>query len=471
VADSPSGVRAALKLLPSVDDLLSAYPPVDFNLSRNRVRAAIRDLLADTRSHIQTGELTARISETVHSRLQRIMAGLAEPTLTAVINATGVVLHTGLGRAPLGGAMVDRALAAVRGYSALEFDLSSGKRGQRLDIVRDTVRALTGSDGAVVVNNNAAAVLLMLNTVAEGREVIISRGQQVEIGGSFRMPDIIAKAGAGMVEIGTTNRTHLADYERAVGPGTAAILYVHPSNYRIEGFTREVPLNDLSALARRKRIPLLVDLGSGNLLTATPGQGDNEPTVMAVLKAGADLACFSGDKLLGGPQSGLLVGRAKWLKQLQQNPLYRTLRCDKLTLALLDQALRSYVDERTVQPANLTQQLLNREREALRGEADRLLSLLPDSKELPGQIVVVDSEVEAGSGSLPGTLLPSIALRVSRPGMSAAKLAAAFRSSDPPVIGYIHRNRFILDLKAVPVGDIPALARSIAEVLLSARPS
>ena len=472
MADFPASVRAALQRLPAVDELLSEFPPARYNISRPQVLAVIREALTVVRGQIQSGDRRRgipvdNIANEVRRRIGERMEVLGRPTLRPVINGTGVVLHTGLGRAPLGAEFLAAGLAALQGYTHLELDLDSGRRGQRLDLIQAPLKALTGCQAALVVNNNAAAVLLMLNSVAEGREVIISRGQQVEIGGSFRMPDVIAKSGARMVEVGTTNRTHLADYESAIRPDTAALLYVHPSNYRVAGFTSTVTPAELARLARRKRLPLLVDLGSGSLLSSTPGVGADEPAVADILKAGADVTTFSGDKLLGGPQAGIAVGKRKWIERLRKNPLYRTLRCGKLTLTLLDQALRSYEDDGHVRSANLAQVLLGRDRPRLRQEAERLLAALPDDASLRSCIEVVDSEVEAGSGSLPGVLLPSVALRITHPQLSPASLAAAFRRCEPPVIGYIHRQRFTIDLKAVPDGDLLALARTVQEVLIS----
>jgi len=302
MAEVSPGVRAALKSLPSVDDLLKAFPPENYRVTRPQARNAVRAVLAEVRQQILDGMEIPDAGSAVRAAVREQMGALAKPRLGAILNGTGVVLHTGLGRAPLSRQVLDRAFCSLSSYASLELDLPTGKRGERLDLVADLFKALTPTEGVVVVNNNAAAVLLMLNTVAEGKEVVVSRGQQVEIGGSFRMPDVIGKAGARMVEVGTTNRTHLSDYEKAISGQTGALLFVHTSNYRVEGFTKEIPLPDLAALAKKKRVPLLVDLGSGSLMDQPiPGLAD-EPSVASVLKAGADLASFSGDKLLGVPR-------------------------------------------------------------------------------------------------------------------------------------------------------------------------
>ncbi len=432
----------------------------------------MRATLADVRQQLLTGRELSDIPATVEAAVGRRLDTLARPNLRPVLNGTGVVLHTGLGRAPLSRYVLDQAFRAVSGYANLELDLETGKRGERLDLVADLIVALTmpapkGSAGALVVNNNAAAVLLMLNAIAEGQEVVVSRGQQVEIGGSFRMPDVIKKAQAVMVEVGTTNRTHLSDYEQAITPQTGALLYVHPSNYRVEGFTKEVPVAELADLAKRKRLPLLVDLGSGSFLDAPAGGLAREPSVASILRDGAHVVCFSGDKLLGGPQAGILVGRSKWLKRLRNNPLYRVLRCDKVTLAILEQTLRTYLDEKTHFPENLALRLLARGPAELRQQAEDILGRLSPACRERATIALVESTVEAGSGSLPQVDLPSMALAITRPGTTPSELARAFRLADPPVVGYVHRGQFFIDLKALPPEQNDLLVQSMEAVLVA----
>ncbi|UCH62416.1 MAG: L-seryl-tRNA(Sec) selenium transferase [Fidelibacterota bacterium] len=468
MAELSAGVRATLKSLPSVDDLLKAFPPENYRVTRPQARSAIRATLAEVRRQVRDGADISDAGSMVRAAVRRRMESLAKPELKPVLNGTGVVLHTGLGRAPLSRHVLDRAFCALSGYAGLELDLESGKRGERLDIITDLFKALTLSEGVIVVNNNAAAVLLMLNTAADGKEVVVSRGQQVEIGGSFRMPDVIDKSGAQLVEVGTTNRTHLSDYEKAISRQTGALLFVHTSNYRVEGFTKEVPLTDLAALAKKKKVPLLVDLGSGSLMDQPIVGLASEPGVTSVLKTGADLVSFSGDKLLGGPQAGIVVGRKRWLKRLHKNPLYRALRCDKVTLALLEQTLRTYVDAETWTPENLVLELLNRDREELRSQAEELLGRLSPEAHRGGTIKVVESTVEAGSGSLPLVPIPSIALAISRPNTSPDELALRFRQATNPVVGYVRRGQYYIDLKAVPLEKNYLLARTLAEVLAPA---
>ena len=465
MAEPAPGVRAALQSLPSVDDLLTAYPPENYRIAHPQARAAIRGVLSAVREQIRSGDVLTNPAVTVKAGVHRELQALARPRLAPVLNGTGVVLHTGLGRAPLSNAVLDRAFCSLGGYATLELDLASGKRGQRLALVDGFFKALTPAEGAVVVNNNAAAVLLMLNSVADGKEVVVSRGQQVEIGGSFRMPDVIAKAQAILVEVGTTNRTHLSDYKQALTQNTGAVLFVHTSNYRVEGFTKAVPIAELAALTKQKKLPLLVDLGSGSL-TKTPIAGlPGEPSIGTILKAGADLVSFSGDKLLGGPQAGIVLGREKWLRRLRKNPLYRALRCDKVTLALLEQTLRTYADADSFGRDNLALRLLNRDRAELRSQAEELLGRLSDECRAGGSLQVVDSTVEAGSGSLPQVDIPSVALAITRQETSPGELARRFRLASRPVVGYVRRGQYYIDLKAIPWEQNDLLAASLEEVL------
>lgn len=455
----------ALQSLPSVDELLQAFPPEKYHVTRQQARAVVRAVLAEVRQQILDGDHIPDAGAVIRATLRDRMQELAKPRLRPVLNGTGVVLHTGLGRAPLSNQVLDRAFCSLSGYANLELDLPTGKRGERLELVSELFKALTPSEGAVVVNNNAAAVLLMLNTVAADKEVVISRGQLIEIGGSFRMPDVIRKAQARMVEVGTTNRTHFSDYENAIGEATAALLYVHTSNYRIKGFTKEVPISDLATLAKKNKLPLVVDLGSGSLMDQPIHGLVREPSVRSVLKAGADLVSFSGDKLLGGPQAGIVVGHNKWLKRLHKNPLYRALRCDKTTLALLEQTLRTYIDEENYTPGNLALRLLNRDRRELRSQAEELLGRLSQECLAGTTVKVVESTVEAGSGSLPQVPIPSIALAITKPGTGPDELARQFRRATHPVIGYIQRDQYYIDLKAIPLEKNDLLAQAMEEVL------
>ena len=351
----------------------------------------------------------------------------------------------------------------VSTYTALEFDLETGKRGERLDHISALLTSLTGAEAALAVNNNAAALILALNTVADKKEVVISRGQLVEIGGTFRIPDVIEKSGAVMREVGTTNRTHLKDYEKGVNSETAAILYAHTSNYRVEGFTKEVSVAELATVSKKRRTPLIVDLGSGALFDLGKFSLPSEPVVRDVINSGAGVVTFSGDKLLGGPQAGLVCGKKTLISKLHKNPIYRALRCDKITLALLERTLRSYTDG-SPNSTNLTHKLLTTPRTVLRRRGQKLLASLPKTTVRKLGITVVDSMVEAGSGSLPVESIESVAFRFNAKNVKPTELAKRFRTQDSTVVGYIKGNRFTIDLKAVLPAQMKDLSGAIQGV-------
>ncbi len=419
----------------------------------------IRAQLASLRSGARNGRQIPNEKEITLKILAEIDR-LNRPGLSRVINGTGIVLHTGLGRAPISPKLAIDVAREVSTYTALEFDLETGKRGERLDHISTLLTSLTGAESALAVNNNAAAIILALNTIANKREVVISRGQLVEIGGSFRIPDIIEKSGAVMREVGTTNRTHLNDYERGVNSGTAAILYAHTSNYRVEGFTKEVSVAELANVSKKRRIPLIVDLGSGALFDLSKFSLPSEPVVRDVINSGAGLVTFSGDKLLGGPQTGLVCGKKSLISKLRNNPIYRALRCDKITLALLERTLRSYTDG-SPNRTNLAHKLLTTPRSTLRRRGQKLLASLPKATVRKFGITVVDSMVEAGSGSLPVESIESVALRFDAKNVKPTELAKRFRTQDFPVVGYIKGNRFTIDLKAV----LPAEMKDLSDII------
>ncbi len=383
-------------------------------------------------------------------------AAADQPAMKPVINATGVVLHTNLGRAILAEAAIEALELAARSTVNLDFDLARGTRGERDDLVEPELLELTGAEAATVVNNNAAAVLIALNTLAEGREVIVSRGELIEIGGAFRIPDVMAKSGARLHEVGTTNRTHREDYARAIGPDTALVLKVHPSNYRIVGFTSEVALDELVALGRERGVPVLEDLGSGALIDLTGYGLPREPIVAERVATGADLVTFSGDKLLGGPQAGLIVGRRELVDRIRTNPLKRALRCDKLTLAALSATLRVYL--RSGEPAAElpTLRIFNRSVGEIRQAAGRARDILAERLGPEFTLEVVESEAEIGSGAMPVEKLESAALRITHPEKSPETIAAMFRRAR--IIGRITNDAFHLDMRTVE--DPAALAVS-----------
>jgi L-seryl-tRNA(Ser) seleniumtransferase len=383
--------------------------------------------------------------------------------MQSVINGTGIVLHTGLGRAPMKETIAKRVAKRVSGYTNLEFDLPTGTRGKRQDHVNGLLSALTGAQSAMAVNNNAAAVLLALNELGEGKEVIVSRGQQVEIGGSFRIPDVIKKSGCILKEVGSTNRTHLKDYEKAITKKTGMILWVHTSNYVVRGFTHDVSLSDLVLLGKKKRVPVVADLGSGALVDISEKGVPKDMLVQDVVKSGVGLVTFSGDKLLGGPQAGLIVGKKALVNKLKKNPIARAVRCDKWSLAFLEESLRSFGDDGPSKD-NLTISLMTASRKSLTKRGETILSHLPKKTVVTLGITLLESEVEAGSGSLPEENLESMAFRFKPKGISASKLAAQFRAGETPVVGYIHGHTFYIDLKAVIPGQEKDLAGAISAI-------
>ena len=399
---------------------------------------AARTVLARAREEIHAGFEPGDLAE----RLTAELAAAKQPALRRVLNATGVVLHTNLGRAPLAVAALERVQAVGRGYSNLEYDIGDGTRGSRQDHVAGLLRRLTGSEAALVVNNNAAAVLLALAALAEGREVVVSRGELIEIGDGFRIPDVLARSGARLVEVGTTNRTRAADYECAISDATALVLRVHQSNFRVVGFTEQPRVEELAAVARRHGLPLVDDLGSGVLVELA-----DEPSARASLAAGADLVTFSGDKLLGGPQAGIVVGRAELVEQLRRHPLQRALRADKLTLAALEGTLRLYLDpERALREIPVLR-MLEEPVETVRTRAERLAAHVGGTVE--------ETVARVGGGALPLAELPSFACAVEE------ELAAALRGVEPPVIGIVRDGRLLLDCRTLTDAEVDEVAEGV----------
>ena len=457
-------VRAALREIPSVDDILTHFQNEITSAPFSLYLKTIRFVLDDIRREIKNSHPIKDISDYTIRRVEKALGKVSSQSLEQVINGTGIILHTGLGRSPLSSELVQDALKNVVPYANLELDLPSGKRGERTQHVESFINALSGSEAALVVNNNAAAVLLMLNALAEGKEVIISRGEQVEIGGSFRIPDVIKKSGCKMIEVGTTNKTHLQDYENEITPNTGAILVAHTSNYKVMGFTESVDLTALSALAKKKKIPLILDLGSGSIADFQKLGLPHEPTVQSYLKSGASVVSFSGDKLLGGPQAGIICGKKTLIRKIHKNPLYRALRCDKFTYAILEATLRTYLTPIDIQKENLTMTLFNRSQAELLKIGKKIVKKLPRKIVDKFGIEVEQTEVEAGSGSLPLEKFPSAAF-VFNGEMKASALSRKFRSAPNPVLGYISGNRFHIDLKAIPATQEKWLLSSLISIL------
>jgi len=468
MADTHAGGTDLRRGVPSVDEVLRQdwARALEERHGRASLLRHLRALLEEARESASGGN-SAAVEEIVASlsgRLARRLERAAAASLVPVINATGVVIHTNLGRAPLSPQAAARVAELASSYSNLEYDLEAGDRGDREAHAEARLREMLGAEGTVVVNNNAAAVLLAVNTLAEGREVLVSRGELVEIGGSFRIPDVVGKSGATLREVGTTNRTRLSDYRAALGPDTGLILKVHPSNFRIVGFTESPAPADLAALARSAGVPFVEDLGSG-LLSPLPGL-EGERTVAESLGAGADLVTFSGDKLLGGPQAGLAAGRRAVTDAMRRNPLYRALRVDKMTLAALDVVLADHEAGRNAERVPV-QRMLRLDVAAVRARAlalaDGLRAACPQAR-----IEVVEGSSAVGGGAAPAVEIPTALVAVGHAVLGPERLAGALRAGDPPVVARVADERLVLDLRTVRPEEENALRLSLIRVLSGA---
>ena len=451
----------ALKQIPPVNDVLCSEELSEFRnilgqpfagQMLNQVLSEIRRELTQSKSVVSRVDLTLRIAGEVARRLRDVL----QPSLRRVINASGVILHTNLGRAPLPQVAIDHLREVSTGYSNLEFDLRDGSRGKRDVHVERILQQLLGCETAIVVNNNAAAVLLVLNTFGEGGEVIASRGEQIEIGGSFRIPEVMAKSGARLREVGTTNRTRINDYEKAINEQTRLLMRVHPSNFRIIGFTERPSLQEFVGLGKRRGVPTFEDLGSGCVVDLEPLGVRDEPIAIESIRAGADIISFSGDKLLGGPQAGIIAGKKLYVEKLRQNPLFRALRVDKLTISVLETVLRAYLQGQLNDiPA---WRMLHATAQELQTRAEvfsRLTGSLAEPVELKSLV---------GGGSAPEAYLPSWGVVLKIPGLSDVELERRLRSSDPPVIVRIEDSRVILDFRTILRGEEGELAQIIGRM-------
>ncbi|MBC7187906.1 MAG: L-seryl-tRNA(Sec) selenium transferase [Calditrichaeota bacterium] len=461
-----------VSLLPSVEAVLSSTEGEKLcaRFPRWLVKEEVVHELAELRRRLLAGEKLrlnsrAAVVASVLRAVRRRLTALHRPSLRRVINATGIVLHTGLGRAPLAEVVRRNVLAVTEHYCNLELDLESGKRGNRLQHVEDLLCRLSGGEAACVVNNNAAAVLVALNTLACGKEAIISRGQLVEIGGSFRMPEVMEKSGTIMVEVGTTNKTKLSDYERVISVKTGAVVVVHTSNYRVLGFTAEPALREVVELAHAHHVPVIHDLGGGVLIDLRKLGLPYEPLVQESVQAGVDVVTFSGDKVLGGPQAGIIVGRRAYVEAIRSNPLMRAVRCDKMTIAALEATLRLFLDEERLLADNPTLRMLSAPVSAVEGRARRLLELVAAVHAERLHVRIEQSSAQAGSGALPLEQIPSRAVVVSCEGVSAHELASRLRSLPVPVIGYVQGDELYLDMRTVRDDELPLLAAALRKVI------
>ena len=458
--------RLGLREIPSVNDLLKTATLVSAvdRFGRHSAVKALRAVLDAARATALEGRLRSEVIVDIANEVVARLEAEATLNVRAVFNLTGTVLHTNLGRAILAETAITAATVAMREAVALEFDLSAGQRGERNSLVRRHLCELTGAEDATVVNNNAAAVLLVLNTIGYRRETIVSRGELIEIGGAFRLPEIMARAGTKLIEVGTTNRTHPEDYLAAIGPKAGLVLKVHTSNYRIEGFTAEVSARALAAVTGERGVPLVHDLGSGTLVDLSAYGLSKEPTAAQAVADGADLATFSGDKLLGGPQAGFVVGRKDLIARINRNPMKRALRIDKIRLAAIEATLRLYLDPERLCERLPTLRFIARKRENIAALAERLLPILAGAVGPRFRCEVENCESEVGSGAQPQQTIPSagIAIRPVTPrgiGRAMAALAAAFRQLPVPVIGRITNQTLIFDLRCVE--DEGAFARNL----------
>jgi len=463
----PDEKKELFQQIPSVDRLLNSALLVKLMARSPRVLVlkAIHQILEEIRQEIKTGDALRDPSElsveSVSERVGERLELLDQPSLRPVINATGIVVHTNLGRSLLAERVLQKFRPLAGGYSNLEFDLNKGERGSRYTHIEQILKEITGAEAAMVVNNNAAAVLLSLDTLAKGREVIVSRGQLVEIGGSFRVPDVMKRSGAKMVEVGTTNKTHLRDYEGAIGPETALLLRVHQSNFQIIGFSEEVDTLTLVNLGRKHGLPVMEDLGSGCFIDFSKYGLHKEPTVQEVVSQGVDVVTFSGDKMLGGPQAGIILGRKDLIETIRKNQLTRALRIDKLTLLALEETLRIYRDEQAALGEIPTLRMILEPYKTLKAKARRLMRMIGDLD--PGNFspALSDGDSKVGGGALPLLSLPSSLLSLSPGKLSAHAMETWLRAYDPPIIARVEKEQVLLDVRTIQDKEMKTVAQAI----------
>jgi len=452
-------LRELYRKIPKVDRFLQDKELLEVLDTKPKffLKKAVDTVLSELREKISTGEVEEISYDALKERVKEELQILLRPKLHRVINATGVVLHTNLGRAPISPSVADHLKEIITGYSNLEYDLEKGKRGLRYRNLEWILKELTGAEDVCVVNNNAGAVLLVLSALARGKEVVVSRGELIEIGGSFRIPDVMEQSGALLKEVGTTNKTHPWDYENAINENTALLMKVHTSNYRVLGFTESVSTKELVEIGRKYGIPVYEDLGSGSFLDVTKLGLSYEPTVQDVLKSGVDVVSFSGDKLLGGAQAGIILGKRELLQKIKKHPLNRALRIDKMTLAVLEATLIYYLDESLALKEVPTWKLLSQKPEQVEFKAKELVRIL-EKEGFKGKVKIVKERSEVGGGALPLQTLPTYCVKVEVPGLSPSEIDRKLRSFYPPVVGRIKDDSFLLDMFTVFEREIPELA-------------
>jgi L-seryl-tRNA(Ser) seleniumtransferase len=459
--------RDLFRRIPAVDRLLNSpgFVEVLAAYPRSLVLKAINQVLDEIRRQILSGEGfddPAMLDvESISHRVRVRLEALSRPSLRPVINATGIVVHTNLGRSILAEKALRRFRPIAGGYSNLEYDLAQGKRGSRYTHVEGILKEITGAEAAMVVNNNAAAVLLSLETLAKGQEVVVSRGQLVEIGGSFRIPEVMRKSGARMVEVGTTNKTHLRDYEEVIGPDTGLLLKVHTSNYQVIGFSEEVPTTELVNLGRKYSIPVMEDLGSGCFVDFSKFNLNKEPMVQEVLADGVDLVTFSGDKLLGGPQAGVILGNSTLVDAIRKNQLNRALRIDKLTLLAMEETLRLYRDEEEAIRQIPTLKMICQPYKRMRTKAEKLLKMIGTAKSANFERHLSEGASKVGGGALPLLVIPTCLVCLVPKRLTAHEMETWLRSYDPPIIGRVEKEQVLLDVRTIQDKELKTVAEAV----------
>ncbi len=452
-------IREALSKLPSVDECLKSSYGLEWleSFQRRTIIRSIREVIDLKRKEILNGNDPDVTIEAISGNIETTIKEHSSYKLKPLINATGVVIHTNLGRSILPQKAIENVMATAGSYSNLEYEVSKGKRGKRYSHIKDIITELTGAEDAVVVNNNAAAVLICLDTFARNREVIVSRGELVEIGGSFRVPEVMKSSGAILREVGTTNKTHPADYENAVCGNTALLLKIHQSNYKVIGFTKEVTMEELVKVGRGFKIPVVADLGSGSVIGLEKYGVQGEPTVQEIIKAGVDLVTFSGDKLLGGPQAGIIAGKRELVEKIQQNPMLRAMRIDKMTFAALEAVFMLYLDEEEAVREIPTVRMLTESSDAIKKRARRILNALKKVISDHAKLEILPDQSRAGGGSLPETDFPTFVVSIKPFNISVNALEKRLRQGDPPLISRIQDDLLLIDARTVQESEIKIL--------------